>query len=302
MKWKDQGSFIEIFPPADFSFQECLIFLGRSHQEILHRISEGYLYKLIKADDQQILLKIGAAPHSIKVEFPISEPNQNIREKAADYLLEWFDMDRELKGFYQMAASDEILQAVCANHFGLRIIGIPDLFEALTWAVIGQQINLTFAYTLKKRFVEHYGECLDYEGIVYWLYPEPDIIAELEVEDLRKLQFTNRKAEYIIGIAKSMKAGLLAKKELLQAEDYPQLKETLMKIRGIGGWTADYVMMKCLKHPRSFPIADVGLHNAIKLQKGMERKPTIREIEDMAENWKGWEAYAVFYLWRSLYE
>lgn len=75
-----------------------------------------------------------------------------------------------------------------------------------------------------------------------------------------------------------------------------------MAIRGVGAWTADYVMMKCLHHPAAFPIADVGLHQAIKRQLGLERKPTIEEIEEMSTNWGGWQAYATFYLWRSLYE
>jgi DNA-3-methyladenine glycosylase II len=302
MNWRDGGSFIELFPPAEFSFKECLVFLERSDQEVLHQVKDEFLYKLIKEDGHRILLKMKATPHSIIVEFPISKPHPRLREKAAAFIMEWLDINRELKDFYQMAESDEILQKISQKHFGLRIIGIPDLFEAMTWAVIGQQINLTFAYTLKKRFVEQYGECIDFEGRTYWLYPEPAGIAEIDVEDLRKLQFTNRKAEYIIGIAKLMKAGLITKNNLLQGDDYPQLKETLKKVRGIGDWTADYVMMKCLHHPRAFPKADVGLHNAIRLQKGIEGKPAIIEIEKMAENWKGWEAYAVFYLWRSLYE
>ncbi|WP_413229458.1 hypothetical protein [Heyndrickxia sporothermodurans] len=61
-------------------------------------------------------------------------------------------------------------------------------------------------------------------------------------------------------------------------------------------------MMKCLNHPSAFPIADVGLHNALKVQLQLERKPTIEEINEFAANWEGWQAYATFYLWRSLYE
>lgn len=101
---------------------------------------------------------------------------------------------------------------------------IPDLFEALTWAIMGQQINLTFAYKLKQRFVEHFGECLTFEGNTFWLYPTYERIATLSVEELITLQFTVRKAEYVIGVAKAMTNGELTKEMLLQEPTYEQAK------------------------------------------------------------------------------
>ncbi|MDN4494742.1 DNA-3-methyladenine glycosylase family protein [Ureibacillus aquaedulcis] len=301
MNWIDCGSFIEITPPMDFNFQECLVFMGRSEYENLHQIREGYLYKLIKIDGQLVLLKIGEATNSIRVEFSVGEPTPAMRGKAASYIWGWFDLEQDLEPFYEMASKDKILQKVANDYRGLRIIGIPDLFEALTWAVLGQQINLTFAYTLKKRFVEQYGESITHEGNAYWIFPEYKAIASLSVEELKNLQFSTRKAEYIIGIAGLMTSGQLSKEKMLEIQEYEPVKKSLMAIRGVGAWTADYVMMKCLHHAAAFPIADVGLHNALKQQLGLERKPTIVEIEELAKAWEGWQAYATFYLWRSLY-
>jgi DNA-3-methyladenine glycosylase II len=302
MNWIDQEFYLEICPPTEFNFAECLVFLGRSSQEVLHQIIDGYLYKLVKVNGELILLKIGRTPDSIKVEFPISTLPKSAREKVAAYIWEWFDLDKDLGDFYEVVSKDKVLQQIANKYYGLRIICIQDLFEALTWAIIGQQINLTFAYTLKKRFVEHFGECLTFDGYTFWLFPAFEKIASMDVDNLRKLQFTVRKAEYIIGVAGAMKNGEMTKEILLQKQDYQQIKKFLMASRGIGAWTADYVMMKCLHHPSAFPITDVGLHNALKLQIGLECKPTIEEIEEMSINWEGWQAYATFYLWRSLYE
>ncbi|MFC7686231.1 DNA-3-methyladenine glycosylase family protein [Ureibacillus sp. GCM10028918] len=302
MNWVDYGSFIEITPPKDFNFQECLVFLGRSEQENLHQIKDGYLYKLLKIDGELVLLKIGEASNLITVEFPVSAPTLRTREEAAAYLWDWFDLNQELEPFYEMASKDKVLHHIANEYRGLRIIGIPDLFEALTWAILGQQINLTFAYTLKKRFVEQYGESLVFEGNTYWNFPEYKAIANKSVEALKMLQFSTRKAEYIIGIAQLLSNGMITKEALLELSDYQQVKKSLTAIRGVGAWTADYVMMKCLHFPSAFPIADVGLHNALKLQLGLERKPALEEIEEHAKNWEGWQAYATFYLWRSLYE
>jgi DNA-3-methyladenine glycosylase II len=302
VKWINEGSTLEILPPKEFDFKECLIFLGRSEGEILHQIKDGYLYKLIKVNEEIILLKIGRKEHFIQVEFPIGSPSKIAREQVADYIWEWFDLGQDLGGFYEVARKDAMLDQIASTYYGLRIICIPDLFEALAWAILGQQINLTFAYTLKKRLVEQYGESFTYDGQTFWLFPTYGKIAELDIEDLTKLQFSTRKAEYIIGVAEAMTREKLTKEKLLQLKEYEQIHQSLVSFRGVGAWTADYVMMKCLHHPSAFPIADVGLHNAIKHQLGLERKPTIEEIEKMAKNWEGWHAYATFYLWRSLYE
>ncbi|NHM30820.1 DNA-3-methyladenine glycosylase family protein [Neobacillus terrae] len=302
MSSSNLSSMIKINTPRDFNFEECLVFLDRSNQELLHRIKDGYLYKLIKVDQELILLKISYKIDALNVEFPLGDPSKNARKLAAEFIVDWFDLEQDLADFYEMALYDNILNQIASKYRGLRIIGIPDLFEALTWAILGQQINLKFAYTLKKRFVERFGEGLMFEGETYWLYPSFDRIAEIDIEHLRELQFTVRKAEYVIGVAKAMSKGELKKENLLKKQDYLPIHNYLTNMRGIGAWTADYVMMKCLHQRSAFPITDVGLHNAIKFQLGLEGKPTINEIKEMALNWTGWEAYAVFYLWRSLYD
>lgn len=302
MNWIDHESFIEIYPPKEFNFNECLVYLNRSTQEVLHRIKGQSLYKLIKVNESLVLCKIESIHHSIRVEFPIRPSSLDSRKKVAEYIWEWFDLDQELGIFYQMADQDKILKILVHKYYGLRIMCMPDLFEALVWAIMGQQINLTFAYTLKKRFVEQYGENLTFEGESFWIFPSFEKIASIYVDDLRKLQLTNRKAEYIIGIAKAMKKGELKKELLLEMKDNHQVRKSLMMYRGIGVWTADYVMMKTLHDSSSFPVADVGLQNALKNLLGLERKPTTEEIWEYAVDWESWQAYATFYLWRSLYE
>ncbi|GAA0363799.1 DNA-3-methyladenine glycosylase family protein [Bacillus horti] len=306
MNWIDHESYVELYPPKEFNFEECLTFLNRSPLEIIYQIKEDTIYKLLKVRETLILCKIDYNNNhnnpSITIEFPIHIPSNQCRKEIAEYVWEWFDLDQDLKEFYLMANQDSILKPLSHKYYGLRIIGIPDLFEALVWAIIGQQINLTFAYTLKKRFSEQFGESQLFEGETYWLFPTPKKVASLQVDDLRELQFTTRKAEYIINMANAMANGELSKELLLQQKDYQDIHKSLMKIRGVGAWTADYAIMKCLHYTNAFPIADVGLHNALKNLLKLDRKPTIEEIEEYAIHWEGWQAYATFYLWRSLYD
>ncbi|XXM72690.1 DNA-3-methyladenine glycosylase family protein [Lysinibacillus sphaericus] len=301
MNWTDGKFFITIHPPDPFSFDECLIFLGRNDREILHTISDGCLMKLVRLNGELILFKVQSVNKSLKVEFLNGIPSEAAREKAAEYIWEWFDLDADLNQFYQWGSDDPVLSKLIGNYTGLRMIAIHDLFEALVWAVLGQQINLTFAYTLKKRLVEEYGERMTFNGEAYWLFPSFEVIAPLDEDDLRKLQITGRKAAYIIGIAAAMKDGRL-KKESLRKLDEQQARKALLQYKGIGAWTADYVMMKCFLVKTSFTVGDVGLQNALKAALGYERKPALEEMEAFSHKWEGWQAYAAFYLWRSLYD
>ncbi|ANE47689.1 DNA-3-methyladenine glycosylase [Paenibacillus swuensis] len=303
MNWTDYTNYVELVPPADFDLKECLVFLGRSEQEILHRVDGSYLYKLIQVDSEKLLLRLGATTEGLlRIELPHGSTTAIQRNYAADYIWNMLDLGRNLKPFYMMAEHDPILCTLISKYYGLRLIGIPDLFEALTWAITGQQILLSFAYTLKKRLVETYGESIRHEGKEYWLYSSCERIAALETADLKALQFTNQKADYIIGIARAMASGDLDKDKLLRMQDSVEMRNALLNLRGIGAWTADYVLMKCLKVMSAIPMADVGLHNALKLQLGWERKPTLEEIATFKKGWTDWEAYATFYLWRSLYK
>lgn len=296
---------IRIITPDDFSYSECLVYLNRSELECLHKIIDGAIVKLIKIKSQAYLIKIESLSdvEGLKVTLLEGEPmNHDIVGYIRDYVSDLFDLGADMDAFYALSKTDKIANWVIRKYRGLRIVKINDLFEGFCWSIIGQQINLKFAYTLKKRLVETYGESLQHNGQSFYLFPEPQVLSKLSVSDLKVLQFTGRKAEYVIGVASLFCEGVLNAETLRSMDDYMTLKEKLLSVRGVGNWTADYIMLKCLKINRAFPVADVGIHNALKNILGREQKPSITEIEEMAKAWTGHEAYMTFYLWRCLYD
>ncbi|WP_301287965.1 DNA-3-methyladenine glycosylase [Paenibacillus sp. MSJ-34] len=300
-----RGPELQVPVPEDFNFAETVGYMSRSGNECMHYIDDGTIYKRIPVGPEYPIVKIsGGGEEALHVRFQgtADPPSASTHSAAVQYIREWFDLDTDLTPFYAMAHADELLRPTVDRFRGLRIVGIPDLFEALCWAIIGQQINLAFAYTLKRRFVERYGRCAEWKGRSYWLFPTPERIAGLAADDLIDLQMTAKKSEYLIGAAKLIAEGKLSKELLLNEEHGGgSAEQRLVAIRGIGPWTANYVMMRCLRIPSAFPVQDVGLHNAIKHLTGTERKPTVEEIKQMSASWTGWEAYATFYLWRVLY-
>ncbi|MXQ52461.1 DNA-3-methyladenine glycosylase [Shimazuella sp. KC615] len=286
--------------PKEFSFQEVLLYLSRSSIEILHYLEGEKVYKLLHVEEQMILLEISQKDDdTLQIRFVDKKPSsKHAKIYVVQYICEWLDLDTELHQFYDLVKNDKILGTLITRYHGLRIVGIPDLFESLCWAVIGQQINLTFAYTLKRRFVENFGRSYEWNNRSHWIFPEPSQLSDQSIQQLRQLQFTQRKAEYIVGIAKEIVNGNLLKKTMIK--DLQKAEQQLLAIRGVGPWTAHYAMMRCFRNPSAFPIGDVGLHNALKHLLLRDEKPKLDEIKKIFMPWKNWEAYAVFYLWRSL--
>src|SRR5699024_1568960 len=277
---------IKIVPPKIFNFSECIVFLKRSQQSLLHRVYDKEVYKALRMAGKKVLIRITINQGLLNITFPQARPTADMKQHIKKYVLEWLDLKRDISSFYHMAKADSILCQLVEKYYGYRMIRIPNFFEAMTWAIIGQQIHLTFAYRLKKRLVEHYGEKLVWEGIDFWLFPKPERIASLNVSDLRNLQFSQRKAEYVISIAKLLSEGYMSK-EMFQQKSYIDLKRQLMRLRGVGHWTADYVMMRCFGRSEAFPIADVGLHRAMERQLMRGRRPTIEEVRKRAKSWSG---------------
>ncbi|MDP5275523.1 Ada metal-binding domain-containing protein [Chengkuizengella axinellae] len=301
VKWKDRVDVLDIEVPNEFDFIECLVILNRSDEECLHKVVQNELYKLLKFNKKFVLFKISFQNH-LTVTFLNGIPTQWMRAQIARYIWDMFDLGTDITPFYSSFKSDHIMGKLTEKFYGLRLIKINNLFEALCWSILGQQINLRFAYTLKKRFVHQFAENFTYKDTQYWVFPTADQIADVKVEELKEMQISTRKAEYIVGVAKLISNGILDQKKLRYEENYQRIVEQLTSIRGIGKWTADYTIMKCFSINSAFPIADVGIHNALKTILKLNEKPSIKELEKLVKQWEGWESYAAFYLWRSLYD
>ncbi|MEO6684533.1 MAG: DNA repair protein, partial [Dyadobacter sp.] len=161
-------------------------------------------------------------------------------------------------------------------------------------------INLTFAYKLKRRLVEKYGTYIPFDNKTFYIFPSFKILAEANPADLKTMQFSAKKSEYIIGIAKLFAAGKLSKEILLSLPDHKERQKMLVSVKGIGVWTANYALMKCLKEQSSIPYGDSGLLQALLLHKIISDKKDNLQISDFFQKMRGWESYIVFYLWRSL--
>lgn len=283
--------------PPHFDFAQCLRFLDRNAEESLHRVEGARFLKMLPLHSGPALFAVQGDDSVLEVELLAGDPAA--LPAIGDYVREMLDLERDMLPFYEKMKSDAVMGSLVHRFDGLRIIRLPDLFEALSWTIIGQQINLAFAYRLKARLVERCGTVLEHDGQSYHAFPTPEAVLGLDAQVLRDMQFSRQKADYLLSLAETMGSGKLSR-SALEALPFAASRARLIALRGIGPWSADYVLMKCLGATEAFPIADVGLHNALRIQLGMDRKPTPAEIRSLAAGWRGWEAYCTFFLWQSL--
>lgn len=225
---------------------------------------------------------------------PVFELEGVESEEQMNFVREIFHFDRSLDPIHEHFAATN-LSSVFDEHKGTPIVREFSLYATLMKSIIHQQLNLSFAHTLTTRFVHKYGHEID--GV--WFYPTPEKIAQLQVEELRELQFSTRKAEYVIGVSQAIASGELDL-EKLALEDDDTITQTLIKYRGIGPWTAQSFLLFGLGRPNLFPLADIGLQNALKKLWGSTEKPKAEEMASHFPQWSPFLSYASLYLWRSI--
>ena len=187
------------------------------------------------------------------------------------------------------------LQNYCEGGFrdGTRLPGAAGSFEICVRAVLGQQITVKAARTLAERLVKNFGRPVDTgkEGLSHAFASAQDICGlEGRIEDhLGPLGITSSRAAAIRSIAELFTEG-----RINWEKDRPEkIMETLMEIRGIGSWTAKYIVMRAISVPDVFLETDAGV------KEGMPDL-TPAEMKKISEKWRPWRSYAVIGIWNSL--
>ena len=251
----------------------------------------------------KVPLYIDDSPHVVTIQatgtvdeptFIIEGKNVEAKDRLLSRIDEIFHWHKPM-GPIQEHFRATVLKPVFNIHRGTAILLDYDLFGNLAKSIIHQQLNLKFAYVLTQRFVETYG--IEIEGA--WFYPRPEVVAQLTVEELRELQFSGRKAEYVIGLATEITEGRLDLESLRYKSDEDIIGE-LTKVRGIGKWTAESFLLFGLGRPNIFPKADIGIQNALKQLMELKEKPTMEEMAAYSKEWEPYMSYASLYLWRSI--
>ena len=193
---------------------------------------------------------------------------------------EYWDMAKK-----ELSRKDDVLHEIINEFDDLELVSRGDLFYTLIRSVIGQQISVKAASTVWSRFCERIGDI------------EPKNILLADIEELRSCGLSQRKAEYVIGISESWSDyDSIEWKEMSDEE----IIQELIKLRGVGKWTAEMILIFTMLRPDVFPIGDIGMIRGIEKSYNSGERMSIDELYAISEKWKPWRTVACCFMWRTV--
>lgn len=182
---------------------------------------------------------------------------KNLSAVLSPLLVQMLGLSADLADFYRLAGADARLGPLVARFRGFKPPRYPSVFEALVNAIAGQQISLTLAIHLLNRLAFAYGPVFPGAEEPLHAFPGPRDLANLTPEAFRPLGFSHSKGRAIIEIARGLTAGSLDLDDLEKMEE-DEAVTRLIGLKGVGRWSAEYVLLRGLGHWSVFPGDDVG--------------------------------------------
>jgi DNA-3-methyladenine glycosylase II len=282
--------------PENYRLREVLAFHGRDPHRLAEDVSGNQLRKGLVLAGRPALLTISLAMHEAHYEITVDDNANVIDDEALHAIVaRILGLHFHPEPFEAMVAVEPMLGPIVTRQRGLRIPQSATAFEALSWAIIGQQIGLGFAITLRRRLIELCG-VRHSSGMA--CYPDAAQLVRVSAEDLGELQFSQAKSEALIHVAQLIEAGKLDLEQLRTSEPEAVFEE-LTAIKGIGPWTANYVLMRGLGAVDCSLHGDAAVRAAIvRITARAQKLPQI-EAQTMLKAYKPWRSLAAAHLWAS---
>ncbi len=186
-----------------------------------------------------------------------------------------------------LSKRDHVMKKIIASYPRSIMTCRGEPFFTLARAIVGQQISVKAAQSVW--------------GKLMLAYPEftPEKMARARVTRMRSCGLSERKAEYIRGLASFLGQGQIEPSTWATRHEDDIIKD-LTQVKGIGRWTAEMFLMFNLLRSDILPLGDIGLLKAIHLHYNDSKPMTLPDITALAETWRPWRSVATWYLWRSL--
>lgn len=210
--------------------------------------------------------------------------NKTIPQDIASKMLK---TPEELQKALDHLRKDVVLRAVIEEHTCPDSERGEDLFKEITTSIIGQQLSVKAADTITQRFVTLYNG-----------FPSAEEILNTDDETLKSTGVSRAKVKYIKGLSEAVLRKELDLEKIKKLPDEEFINE-LTKIKGIGRWTAEMILIFALKRPDVFSMGDLGLRTAVSRLYLVERND-IAKIEKITLKWRPYRSLASRYLWKSL--
>lgn len=280
--------------PADYRVADLLAFHRRDAQALAERVrldglDKGLLWQGVPAC-LSIQFEASSVSACLAVDGAVAEQVAPLRALVAHML----GLSQSVREFETAHAGHPLLGPLLARHAGLRVPQSASPFEALTWAVSGQQISLPVAISLRRKLIQLAGREHS-SGLL--CYPDAQAVAALDEAQLRAAGFSQAKAQTLLLLSREIEAGNLPLDTWLTDAPAEAIAERLLALRGIGPWTVDYTLL------RGFARLDGSLHGDAAVRRQLQRllgsadKLSQPFTRDWLAPFSPWRALVAAHLW-----
>jgi DNA-3-methyladenine glycosylase II len=206
-----------------------------------------------------------------------------------------FGLRTDLSDFYRMADSDPRLGPLARRLHGLKPPRFPSVFEALVNAIACQQLTLTVGILLLGRLAGACGVAAPEGTDNQHAFPRPEDLARLDPQVMRTLGFSGQKSRALSELGQAI-AGQRLDLEALACLDNTSAVAQLMKLRGVGRWSAEYVLLRGLGRLDTFPGDDVGARNNLARWLGRPEPLDYARVQAAVAPWQPYAGLVYFHL------
>jgi AraC family transcriptional regulator of adaptative response / DNA-3-methyladenine glycosylase II len=265
-------------PP--YAWNAIATFLASRAIAGVERVDQNQYQRYIRLGEHCGSITVRPLPKANTLELRVAFPDGRRLLEIIERVRRLFDLNAEPQGIAGFLLADPLLKRVWTP--GIRVPGAWDGFEVAVRAIVGQQISVKGASTLMSRLVERYGDRVaGGEGRVF---PQPETLACADIE-----RMPQARAEAIRRLSAAIAEGSI---RLDGAQSGEEVVERLKELPGVGAWTAEYIRMRALGDPDAFLAGDLVLQRATGIG-------SAKELEQRAEAWRPWRAYAAVAIWQS---
>lgn len=225
--------------------------------------------------------------------------NKKISPKIKIELIRLLEMmlglNRNLLNFYRIAEQDPYLTPMVKQFKGLKPPRFPSIFEALVNAISCQQLSLDAGLQIQNRLVQYVGKSMNDADGTFYAFPTPKDVANCSIPELKKLGFSTNKCRTLIELS----SRIIADETLfddLEVKTNNEIVTFLCQFKGIGRWSAEYVLLRGLGRIEMFPGDDVGAAKNLQLLLHLKTKLDYEQISKITKKWYPYAGFIYFHL------
>jgi DNA-3-methyladenine glycosylase II len=286
-------------PVAPFDFSKSMEFLSdfgpmQNDQEV----KSGAFTKAVQLSGKTIGFEVfdKGTVENPKLEFTAyceTKFTDQVKELVADRISFFLSLQDNLNEFYGIAKKDLCIQPAIKQFYGHKQVKFLTPFEISCWAILTQRVPMNVARKMKENIVKKVGGRIKIKGVDYYSFPEPTSLLAKSVE-LPQLMQNKRKAEYLSFVAEAFSK---VDEDWLRTSPYDVVYDWLTDIKGIGDWSANFVMIRGLGRTEELSNIEPQLAlDVARIYAGKDDPMTNEKVCEIAENYGKWKGYWAYYL------